>query len=60
MILWSDEFGGVYIDGDGHLNIGVVADSSRIKSLRAKSNYGGQVRYVKQIHSSTATSLRTL
>jgi len=50
---YTSDFGGVYIDSEGYLTIGVVASELRIKDLRSKSSYDGQVKYVRQTYSYT-------
>lgn len=48
---YNDEFAGAFLDDNGILNIGVVANDANIKSLRTKSNFDGQVEYKKFTYS---------
>lgn len=44
-VTYTDDFGGVFIDDDGKLNIGVVSDNAQINKLKKTANFDGQVVY---------------
>jgi len=43
--VYSGDYGGVFIDEQGLLNIGVVASDAQIRALQEASRFGGQVLY---------------
>lgn len=51
VVSYNDNFAGAFIDADGFLNVGIVANDLHINALQSGNNFNGQVIYVRQTYS---------